>query len=200
MQLTNFSDASPRGIFLLYALQDLTENGSQQLSLDRISKKSGIQNSYQDADELRVALAIIGFQELEYRMRMATPVSLPFEERLFQICRAYLEMASESPALLQLMFGIKDQTEEETDSQLKETGDRAFAVLADIMRDAITGDQLKTNDCRSAALATWSFIHGFSFLMIRSGKSYKEHPDDLMEMYQKLRKLLSKNLVSAKSN
>ncbi|SMF10885.1 TetR-like C-terminal domain-containing protein [Pseudobacteriovorax antillogorgiicola] len=200
MNLTSFTDASPRGIFLLHALEDLTANGSKNLCPQRISRKSGIKNYFEDADDLRLALAEVGFQELEERMRAATPPTLPFEERLYQACKAYLEMVMESPALLQLMFGLKEQAHTRAPEPIREAGDAAFSVLEHMMKDAIAQDFLKTNDSRSAALATWSFIHGFSFLMIRSGKTIDDHPEELFEMYQKLHRLLSKGLISAKPN
>jgi len=95
---------------------------------------------------------------------------------------------------------LKEGKHGNTPEEVKQAGDKAFSLLEEIMRDAISHDQLKTNDCRSAALATWSFIHGFSFLMIRAGKTYQKHPDDLFDMHQKLQKLLSKQVGSATPN
>ena len=200
MNLSTLSEVSPQGIYLRHALEELTTKGSKSLCPDQIAAKSGVESIFQDANELRIALAKIGFIELEERMRDATPHSLPFEERLFRACKSYLTMSMESPALVQLMFGLKEKNKTKAPTDLKEAGDAAFAVLEDVMKDAISQDQLKTNDSRSAALAAWSFIHGFSFLMIRSGKTMESNPEDLLNMYKQLHRLLSKGLMSAKAN
>ena len=200
MSTNNSMDASSHGAFLKFALQDLSKNGAKNLCPDRIAQLSGINNVYEDADALRIALATKGFSDLEKRLSQSTPASLPFEERLFQACKSYLSMAQECPALLQLMFSLKNNNDKAPPATLKEAGDKAFTPLEHIITDAIAKDVLKTNDSRSATLATWSFIHGSSFLIIREGKSIEENPEELNGMFQKLFSLLSKDSVSAKPN
>ena len=200
MPFNNVDKTRPEDVFLQHALEDLSINGAKNLCPVRISQDQGIENMFEDADALRIALATQGFIELEECMKQATPATLPFEERLFQACKAYLQMTMENPSLLQLMFGLRKSNASDAPSSLKTAGDKAFKPLEDIMIDAIAKEQLKTKDSRSATLATWSFIHGFSFLMVREGKTLEDDSEELLEMYQNLHRLLSKGLVSERPN
>jgi AcrR family transcriptional regulator len=133
-----------------------------KLSLRGAARLAGVSQTapyrhFADKAALLAAVAAAGFRDLAHAMRRAASGTDREHVRLSAIGCAYLAFAIDNRAVFRLMFGpeIPDKA---AHPDLRAAADEAFTVLAD-ETSAITG----TTD---AAVAAWSFIHGFATLII----------------------------------
>ena len=75
MKLTTVAEQSPKGAFFKAALQELKQSGIKQIDPKRVAEKNGMDEMYQDAEDLLKDLVKLGFDELAARIRNATPQS-----------------------------------------------------------------------------------------------------------------------------
>ena len=159
------------GESLLQAAEvQLEKEGPAGLSLRKLGRQLGVTpgapyRHFEDKDALLAALATRGFQRLSKMMLDAQEGAVDGEERLRQAGIGYLEFASKHPELFRLMFGWMPTRDV---PELYESGDAAFAVLADIL---VTCERegLLSRSVREAGLLAWSAVHGAAFLLIDDG-------------------------------
>lgn len=190
MHLHECHDQSPSGIFHQHAIEQLAIYGDSALCPDNIASLSGVETVYQSSQDLKLGVILFGFEELNSRLNRNMSEAQGFAEKLFQACSTYFNMALECPPLLELMFGINEL---DSKDKLKVVRRRLFKVIEQVMALGSRQDILKTTNTKSAAVATWSYIHGYTFLAIREGQALERKEESLHELYHQLIKLLCKS-------
>ena len=84
------------------------------------------------------------------------------KKRVADMCRAYVAFARDSPGLFELMF--RSARLDWSRQALATSGARAFMVL--LGQGAGSPPGLSQKDRVTAAMATWSTVHGLSMLII----------------------------------
>jgi Tetracyclin repressor-like, C-terminal domain len=115
----------------------------------------------------------VGFDRLHDGLARATAGIDAPEALLDVICRTYVHLGLENPALYRLMFGpvLSDTGVGDRPTVARSAGDRARAVLEDaILRGARAGvfavSADNPHDVILAAFAAWSAVHGLTMLVI----------------------------------
>jgi AcrR family transcriptional regulator len=160
------------------ALQLVTEEQDWTFSLREVARRAGVShrapyNHFSEKLHLLGAVAAVGFDRLRDGLAGAT-VGIDDPEALLDIiCRTYVHMGLENPALYRLMFGpvLSDTGAGDRPTVARAAGDRARAVLEDaILRGGRAGafavSPDNPHDVILAAFAAWSAVHGLTMLVI----------------------------------
>ena len=146
----------------------LEDVGVAKLSMRALCSTLGVTptaayHHFTNRAELLAQLATQGYLELAEVLNTQNP-ALPMQEKIRGFCLIYLTFARSNPALYQLMFGPELAFEQMPEHLLK-ARQLAFSTL-----EAMVADLLKQSpdsaDVRSAALASWSYIHGLTALLL----------------------------------
>ncbi len=160
------------------ALQLVTEEQDWTFSLREVARRAGVShrapyNHFPEKLDLLAAVAAVGFEQLrDAMMRSMVGIDDP-ETCLVAICRTYVHLGLENPALYRLMFGpaLSDAGSVDRPAVARLAGAEARGVLEDIiLRGARAGvfavSPDKPYDVALAALAVWSSAHGLTMLAI----------------------------------
>ena len=180
------------------ALQLVTEEQNWTFSLREVARRAGVShrapyNHFPEKLDLLGAVAAVGFDRLHDGLTRATAGIDDPEALLGVICRTYVHLGLENPALYRLMFGpvLSDTGAGDRPTVARAAGDRARAVLEDgILRGARAGTFAVSPDSRHdailAAFAAWSAVHGLTMLVIdripKAELSLNEMIDRLLAM------------------
>ncbi|WCL48462.1 TetR/AcrR family transcriptional regulator [Leptospira sp. GIMC2001] len=152
------------------SMEILKNEGYQALSLRKVSKHAAVSQSapyrhFADLESLIAEIALEGFklltmQLLKIKKRMAKHPLLQYRETGLQ----YVEFAVQNPDLFQIMYGnqIPDHSKFEN---LVAAESETFQVLVDIISDCKNAGVLKTKNIRTAAMASWTMVHGIAVLL-----------------------------------
>jgi AcrR family transcriptional regulator len=175
------------------ALQLVTEEQDWTFSLREVARRAGVShrapyNHFTDKRDLLGAVAAVGFERLYDGLSHAIIGVEDPEAAVLAICRAYMRLGLEDPALYRLMFGpaLSDTGTVDRPAIARSAGDRARAVLEDtIQRGALAGIFAVLADDRKdvvlAALSVWSAVHGLTMLMIDKIPRAELAVDDIIE-------------------
>lgn len=146
----------------------LEEVGSSKLSMRALCAALGVTptaayHHFKNRADLLAELACEGFKELAAVLNQ-TSANLPMHDKVSGFCLVYLDFARQNPALYQLMFGPEIAIEN-MPKQLVEARELAFNELESMVADLLK-QPLDSAEVRSAALASWSYIHGLTALLI----------------------------------
>jgi AcrR family transcriptional regulator len=180
------------------ALQLVTEEQDWTFSLREVARRAGVShrapyNHFPEKLDLLAAVAAVGFDRLHDGLAGATTGIDDPEELLDVICRTYVRLGLENPALYRLMFGpvLSETGAYDRPTVARAAGDRARAVLEGaILHGARSGVFAVTpdspHDVILAAFAAWSAVHGLTMLVIdripKAVLSLDEMIDRLMRM------------------
>jgi AcrR family transcriptional regulator len=160
------------------ALQLVTEEQNWTFSLREVARRAGVShrapyNHFPEKLDLLGAVAAVGFDRLHDGLAGATAGIDDPTALLDVICRTYVRLGLENPALYRLMFGpvLSDTGTGDRPAVARAAGDRARAILEDaILRGARAGVFAVAPDQRYdvilAAFAAWSAVHGLTMLVI----------------------------------
>jgi AcrR family transcriptional regulator len=189
------------------ALQLVTEEQDWTFSLREVARRAGVShrapyNHFTDRLDLLAAVAAVGFERLHNGLSHAIIGVEDLEAALLAICRTYMRLGLENPALYRLMFGpaLSDTGTVDRPATARSAGDRARAVLEDtIQRGAQAGIFAVLPDDRKdvvlAALSVWSAVHGLTMLMIDKIPRAELAVDD---MIQKLLSMVAGGLTTSR--
>jgi AcrR family transcriptional regulator len=175
------------------ALQLVTEEQDWTFSLREVARRAGVSprapyNHFPEKLDLLAAAAAVGFELLRDGLRDAMAGFDEPEARVVAICRTYVHLGLENPALYRLMFGpaLSDTGTADRPTVAKQAGAEARAVLEEAILSgarsgafAISPDDLE--DLELAALSTWSATHGLTMLIIDKIPSAALSADNLIE-------------------
>jgi AcrR family transcriptional regulator len=160
------------------ALLLVTEEQDWAFSLREVARRAGVShhapyNHFPEKLDLLAAVAAVGFDRLHDGLVRATAGIDDPEMLLDVICRTYVRLGLENPALYRLMFGpvLSDTGAGDRPAVARAAGDRARAVLEDaVLRGARSGvfavSPDNQRDVILAAFAAWSAVHGLTMLVI----------------------------------
>jgi AcrR family transcriptional regulator len=153
---------------LLAAAERIIESaGVDGLSLRAIARDAGVSQAapthhFDNLTGLLSELAARGFERFSARLEAGAAGADDPGKRVSEMCRAYVGFARDSPGLFELMF--RSALLDWSRPALAAAGARAFTVLLE--HGAGSTPDLPQTDRVSAAMTTWSLVHGLSMLII----------------------------------
>ncbi len=146
----------------------LEEVGSSKLSLRALCSALGVTptaayHHFTNRAELLAQLATEGYLELA-EVLSQNSAALPTQKKIHGFCLIYLNFARDNPALYQLMFG-PELAADTMPEQLHTARQLAFSKLEIMVADLLKRP-IDSIDVRNAALASWSYIHGLTALLL----------------------------------
>src|SRR5271154_1816366 len=122
------------------ALQLVTEEQDWTFSLREVARRAGVShrapyNHFPEKLDLLAAVAAVGFERLREGLLRAMIGIDGSEALLVAICRTYMRLGLENPALYRLMFGpaLSDTGSVDRPTIARSAGDRARAVLEEVV-------------------------------------------------------------------
>lgn len=160
------------------ALQLVTEEQDWTFSLREVARRAGVShrapyNHFPEKLDLLAAVAAVGFERLREGLLRATEGIDDAEALLDAICRAYIRLGLENPALYRLMFGpaLSRAGSDRRPTLARSAGADARTVLEEVIRRgaragafAVSADDPR--DVALAALSVWSGVHGLTMFVI----------------------------------
>jgi len=188
---------SPRGYhhgnlkeaLLRAALELIAQKGPAGFTFAEAARWAGVSPAapyrhFRDRDELLASIALRGFSQFEAVLARAWDDGRPdIFVALDRLGRAYLDFARAEPAYYSAMFeaGIPLAT----NAELREVGDRAFAVLRAAADKLCAQTPLGTRPpALMVALHIWAMAHGIASLFGRGDaakRSLPMSPEELLE-------------------
>lgn len=166
---------------LAAARQMLEEVGPNKLSIRAVSDRVGVSctaayHHFANRSDLVSHLAAQGFRELAFALRQRDSSKQAAKQLLRAGVMAYFGFARKHPALYQLMFGPECSDAEMSESY-RLARDEAFQELKAILSEVL-GKPIVSREVHSAALASWSYTHGLSALVIHGVMQLPEGKHD----------------------
>lgn len=175
------------------ALQLVTEEQDWTFSLREVARRAGVShrapyNHFPEKLDLLAAIAAVGFERLRDAMMRAMAGIDDAEALLEAICRTYIRLELENPALYRLMFGpaLSGAGSSGRPTVARSTGAEARAVLEDVIRrgagsGAFAASTDDPHDVALAALSVWSSAHGLTMFVIDRIPRPDLSVDDMIE-------------------
>jgi AcrR family transcriptional regulator len=175
------------------ALQLVTEEQDWTFSLREVARRAGVShrapyNHFPEKLDLLAAVAAVGFERLrDGLLRAMVGIDDP-EALLVAICRTYIHLGLENPALYRLMFGpaLSDAGSADRPPVARLAGAQARGVLEEVILRgarsgafAVSADNLQ--DVAVAALSVWSATHGLTMLVADKIPRADLSVDDMIE-------------------
>lgn len=173
------ADPEVRVALIETAAQLIAEEGSQALSLRRLTRAVGVSTMavythFGSMEDLRRAISEEGFVRLAARMDAVPETDNPVAD-LAALGWAYFHNAVANPNLYQAMF-----MEERTGEDIVDLG--TFEALTAAARRAIDAGQLRSDNPESVATQLWVTGHGTATLAIAGHLTESEALSCLLEM------------------
>jgi AcrR family transcriptional regulator len=171
------------------ALELIAQKGPAGFTFAEAARWAGVSPAapyrhFRDRDELLASVALRGFNQFEAALARAWDDGLPdVFTALDRLGKAYLDFARSEPAYYSAMFeaGIPPATNPE----LREAGDRAFAVLRGAAEKLCAQTPARTRPpALMVALHIWAISHGIASLFGRGDAARRTlpmSPEELLE-------------------
>jgi AcrR family transcriptional regulator len=171
------------------ALDLIAEKGPGGFTFAEAARSAGVSPAapyrhFRDRDELLASVALRGFGQFETALTQAWDNGRPHPFTAFErLGRAYLAFARSEPAYYSAMFEAGVPLD--ANPELREAGDRAFAVLRTAAEALIAATPLKTRPpALMLALHVWALAHGVASLFGRGDAARRALPmaaEELLE-------------------
>ena len=177
-----------RAALLTAAEEELTEKGLEGFSLRGVAKRAGVSHAapahhFQDVTGLLTALAAEGFRRfLDLQMSYQAVAPSDGVSRLKASGTAYVDFASEYPAMFRLMFSSKRP--DFTGPELAAAGGAAFNhLVADV--GLLRGvDPAEDETIMADVTAFWAMAHGLADLLMAGRlKWLDDQPDEIRRQW-----------------
>jgi AcrR family transcriptional regulator len=171
------------------ALELIAQKGPAGFTFAEAARWAGVSPAapyrhFRDRDELLANIALRGFERFELALKRAWDEGRPDAlAALDRLGKAYLEFARTEPAYYSAMFeaGIPLSTSPE----LREAGDRAFAVLRGAAEKLVAQmPPAKRPPTLMVALHIWSMSHGIASLFGRGDAARRTLPMSAEELLE----------------
>jgi len=144
------------------AAEVIAEKGLGGFSLREVARRAGVSHAapghhFGDVRGLLTSLAIEGFEALHAAVSTAASEHHDPVEQLSAMGRAYVELATQRPAHVQVMFRLDIVDPENPD--LRTAGLRAYGALHDVVGELIKSEQLNVGVDEVTNLC-WSTMQG----------------------------------------
>lgn len=167
----------PRAKVLAAAMQILSAQGAEKLSLRAIAESAGIgiasiYHYFENKEELLLNLAIMGFGELS-RHIISFQEKGEYPSAMQASARAYFDFAEKNSALFSLMFGEQLMARHEA---LRDAAYKTFQVYETAVK---ADDRVPAEHQENVALALWALGRGIA--AITSSYPNGELPSEMSE-------------------
>jgi AcrR family transcriptional regulator len=171
------------------ALDLIAEKGPAGFTFAEAARSAGVSPAapyrhFRDRDELLANVALNGFGQFEAALTRAWDNGRPDPFTAFdRLGKAYLAFARSEPAYYSAMFEAGIPLE--TNPDLREAGERAFAVLRSAAEALIAAMPLKTRPpALMMALHVWALAHGVATLFGRGDAARRTLPMSAEELLE----------------
>jgi AcrR family transcriptional regulator len=171
------------------ALDLIAEKGPAGFTFAEAARSAGVSPAapyrhFRDRDELLANVALNGFGRFEAALARAWDNGRPDPFAAFdRLGKAYLAFARTEPAYYSAMFEAGIPLE--TNPDLREVGERAFAVLRSAAEALIAAMPLKTRPpALMMALHVWALAHGIATLFGRGDAARRTLPMSAEELLE----------------
>ncbi len=171
------------------ALDLIAEKGPGGFTFAEAARSAGVSPAapyrhFRDRDELLASVALRGFGQFETALSTAWDNGRPHPFTAFErLGRAYLAFARTEPAYYSAMFEAGVPLD--ANPELRDAGDRAFAVLRTAAEALIAAIPLKARPpALMLALHVWALAHGIASLFGRGDAARRTlpmTPEELLE-------------------
>jgi len=157
-----------RSALLSRAEQTLREAGVDGLSLRELARDVGVSHGaprrhFRDKAALLDALATEGFRRLGATLERATrPDQQSFPTTLTEVAVAYVRFATDSPALLELMFTSKHQAD--ASAELQDAATASFGRLEGLVARGQANGELVQGDLEKIGTVFFATMQGITSL------------------------------------
>jgi AcrR family transcriptional regulator len=168
MAQATYHHGNLRTALLEQAQLAVREHGVEQLSLRELARQVGVSHGaprrhFSDRQALLDALAEAGFERLGAELaRAVARAGDDFQARLTAIATAYVRFATRDAALLELMFASKHG---EPSPRLVEVGERAFAVMLEVIEQGQQQGALEAGAPDRIGLLLFATLQGIAALV-----------------------------------
>ena len=162
------------------ALELIAEKGPFGFTFADAARWAGVSPAapyrhYSDRDELMADVAKRGFELFEQALSKAWDEGKPEPIAAFErVGKAYLEFARKEPAYYSAMFEAGIPVNK--NAELREAGDRAFAVLRTAAERIAARATGKRPPAAMMALHVWALSHGIASLFARGDDAWRSLP------------------------
>ena len=179
------------------ALSWIEQENIVSLSLRGIARRLGVSHNapyrhFPDKESLLVAIAKIGFIQLNQALDQASKRYEDARQNLETIGVAYVRYALENQAYYRVMFSDLQLCEKHPD--LDWISQQAFTVLLDAIKVGQEAQTFIAEDSLQLAHVCWSLTHGVSMLAIDRQLTISDS-DDIIELARIATKTVSKGLI-----
>jgi AcrR family transcriptional regulator len=171
------------------ALELIAQKGPAGFTFAEAARWAGVSPAapyrhFRDRDELLASVALRGFEQFAAALARAWDDGRPDPFKAFErVGKAYLDFARTEPALYSAMFEAGIPLD--TNSDLREAGERAFAVLRTATERLVaTMPAQKRPPVLMMALHIWALSHGIASLFGRGDagrRALPMSPEELLE-------------------
>ena len=144
------------------AREEIAVNGAQSLTLASLARRAGVAQSapyrhFADRDDLLVAVAVEGFQELSVTLRDAANLGGD-DSGVRRIAAAYLRFGEQNVERYRLMFASRLVPDAPTDSLLSKAAEESYQLLLGCVSERGRSGPY------GSATAVWAQLHGLVML------------------------------------
>jgi len=170
-QPDSYHHGNLRRVLIDTAVEIISEQGTKDLSLRKIAKKSGVSHAapyrhFKDKNAILASVAKEGFEMMLSKTQGRIDRSRGNELDHFAICGlSYIDFALSYPSHYRVMFGTRVENSYFSD-ELKPESIPVFKLLRDIIMVCQEKGLLKAGNPREMAISAWSIVHGFAMLRI----------------------------------
>ena len=148
------------------ALEILTEDGLDAMSLRAIARRAGVSQAapyshFKNRDEILAGVAQLGFERLSRDLRRAERGGRNTGDSLKAQGVAYIRFAAKNPDLYRLMFSSEARNSNGVEG-LAETAADSYGVIS-----GSVARQLGDTEADAGTLAAWALVHGIADLVRR---------------------------------
>ena len=157
-----------RAALLAHAEDTLRTSGVEGLSLRELAREVGVSHGaprrhFQDKAALLDALAVDGFARLDDSLTRASEIGTrTFVATLADVAVAYVRFATDNPALVDLMFTSKHQTD--ASAELQQAAAACIARVIALVKLGQSMGELVEGDLPSIALVLFATLQGIAAL------------------------------------
>lgn len=141
--------------------------GVESVSTREIARAVGISQPslyahFETRDQIAVTLCVRAFEALGSRLRASLAQPGPLPDRMYRICRTYIDFGMEHPAAYRIAFMLEMSSHDDVKLQVLEAGLATFGLLRGLFEHM----PMSPDERDMAAQSAWASIHGLVAILL----------------------------------